>query len=512
MFLRQPIIATLLLLSCIAGYPQNDNTLSGVRRERMDSLFNVMEENNLFNGSVLISEKGKIIYKRSGGYAVMETKIPNSDTTPVNTASVSKSFTSLAILQLVEKQKVDLEAPVNRYLTDFPFPEIKIRHLMSHFSGLPRPEDFEREYIKAHPLEVLTNETVYKHFLQRKDTLTSRPGDRFGYNNLNYVLLAMIIEKVSGLPFPEYMRKNIFFPAGMKKSFIRQPHQRNTPRYVIPGAWESNYVSVDSLDHLRYNTYYNLGAVWGPGNVISTLQDLHKFDEALKKGKLLSTAVLRKAFEVPILNNGTLFLGPSKRTYGLGWNIFYNQYGDTCVFHDGNIPGMNTMLYKNLTKDQTIFWYTNAESPAFFQKIYSIANVLNGQPTLQLLKMGKKKSVVQAYAKILVKEGIDLAAIRLNELMADTANYFMNELEMNSLGYDLHFKPTFAGHNELSLEVLKINTLLYKSANSFDSYGDVLMNTGKTKEAILAYKRSLELNPNNENAKKNLVVLQKGSN
>jgi CubicO group peptidase (beta-lactamase class C family) len=319
----------------------------------------------------------------------------------------------------------------------------------------------------------------------------------------------MIIEKISGLPFPEYMRKNIFIPAGMKRTYVRRPGQPNTARYIIPAAWYPGYVSVDSLDHMRFDTYYNLGGMWGPGNVISSLQDLYAFDEALKKGKLVSPAILRQAWQVPVLSDGTLFIGPSKHTYGLGWNILYNQYGDTVVFHDGNIPGVNSILYKNLTKDQTILWYTNTMSPGFFQKIYSISNILNGQPVLTIQKTGNKRSVVDAYAKVLVNEGIDQAAITLNALMADTANYFMNELAMNSLGYDLHFKGTFARHDEYALEVMKINILLYKSANAFDSYGDVLMWTGKKKEAIRAYKRSLALNPNNNNAKKNLEILER---
>ncbi len=509
MSLLSKIFGVLFILSHISAMSQSVGSLSGIRRERLDSLFTYLEANDLFNGSVLISEKGKVIYKRSAGYAVMETKIPNTDTTLQNIASVSKAFTSVAILQLVEKRKINLDSPVSSYITSFPYSEIKIRHLLSHFSGLPRAEDFEQQYKREHPEEVLTNAKLYEHMLQRKDSLSSRPGDRFGYNNMNYVLLAIVIEKISGLSYLEYMKKNIFVPAGMKRTYVRRPDQPNTSRYIIPAAWYSGYVSVDSLDPTRYDTYYNLGGMLGPGNIISTLQDLYAFDQALSKGKLLSLAVLRQAWQPPVRNNGEVFLGPSKHTYGLGWNILYNQYGDTVVFHDGNIPGVNSILYKNLTKDQTILWYTNATSPGFFQKIYSISNILNGQPALQILKTGKKKSVVDAYAKVLVNEGIDQAALTLNALMADTANYYMNELAMNSLGYDLHFKGNFERHNDYALEVMKINILLYRSANAFDSYGDVLMFTGKKKEAIRAYQRSLMLNPNNTNAKKNLAILEK---
>jgi CubicO group peptidase (beta-lactamase class C family) len=503
--MRNIIIFLSLLLS---GELCSQSTLTGVRRERLDSLFRELKTDNLFNGGVLISEKGKVVYQQFGGYANMATKALNTDTTLFNTASVSKIFTSIGILQLAEKKLVDLQAQVSSYLKDFPFHTITVRDLLNHFSGLPRAEEYETAYIKLHPKEVISDAKLYAHLIAMKDSISVTPG-KFVYNNMNYVLLAMIVERVAG-DFRQYMRKNIFEPAGMKTTYVRRPDQPNTLRYVMPGAWETRYLSVDSLDPIRYNTGHHLNGMFGPSNVISNLRDLHAFDIALSKGKLLSLTLLHKAWKVPVLKDGSLFLGPSKHTYGLGWNILYpDKYGDTVVYHDGNIPGVNSIFYKNLTKDQTIIWYTNAESPGFFQKIYSIAYILNDKPALQILKTGKKKSVVNAYAKLLVNEGIDKAAIALNELMADTANYYMNELQMNSLGYDLYFKPDFPGHNELALEVMKINTLLYKSANSFDSYGDVLMWTGKKQEAILAYKRSLQLNPNNSNAKKNLAVLEK---
>ena len=499
----------ILFLVFLTNELYSQNTLTGLRRERLDSLFQELQTNNLFNGGVLISEKGKVVYQHFAGYANMKTNAPNTDTTSFNIASVSKIFTSIAILQLVEKERIGLDAPVSSYLAGFPFREVTVRHLLNHFSGLPRAEDYERGYIKLHPKEIISDVKLYSHLVAMKDSITVTPGQKFVYNNMNYVLLAMIVESIAG-DFIQYMRTNIFNPAGMKTTYVRRPNQPNTMRYVMPGAWETRYLPVDSLDPIRYNTDYHLGGMLGPGNIISNLRDMHSFDKALSKGKLVSLSLLHEAWKVPVLKDGSLLLGPSKHTYGLGWNILYpDKYRDTVVFHDGNIPGINSIFYKNLTKDQTIIWFTNAESPGFFQKIYSIAYILNDQPAMQILKTGKKKSVVNAYAKVLVNEGIDKAAIVLNELMADTANYYMNELQMNSLGYDLYFKPDFAGHNELALEVMKINTLLYKSANSFDSYGDVLMWTGKKQEAILAYKRSLLLNPNNSNAKKGLAILEK---
>jgi CubicO group peptidase (beta-lactamase class C family) len=435
------LLTAITVFSFFPSHAQNKNNLSLKQKERLDSLFDYMESQNIFNGGVLVAENDHVVYIRCSGYAVKETNTPFTDTTLVNTASVSKSFTAVAVLQLVQRRKVDLQAPVNHYLRNFPYPKIKIHHLLSHTSGLPRPEDFEQSYIRAHPKEILTNEVVYTHLLALKDTLKFQPGGQFAYNNLNYLLLAMIVEKVAGLPFPVYMRKNIFLPAGMKRTFVRNPLEPNTPRYMIPSLYETEYVNVDSLHPFKYSTSYNENGTSGSSNVVSTLQDLFLFDRAISNGKLVPKALLQKAFQPLVLNNGsTFFMGGSKRSYGLGWNTLYNPYGDTCVFHDGHIPGIFSMFFKNLTKNQTIILLENAETPAFFQKLNAIYNIINNRPAVQLLKTGNKKSVGKAYVKVLMEKGPDQAALTLMELRADTANYFLNELELNSIGYDLHFK------------------------------------------------------------------------
>jgi CubicO group peptidase (beta-lactamase class C family) len=292
-----------LLFSTVDIYSQN--TLTGLRRERMDSLFRELEKDNLFNGGVVIAENGEVVYRHFGGYANMKTKTPNTDTTSFNIASVSKIFTSIAILQLVEKKRVDLNASVSLYLKDFPYREVTVRDLLNHFSGLPRAEDYETGYIKLHPREIISDAKLYAHLVAMKDSITVTPGPKFLYNNMNYVLLAMIVEKIAG-DFSQYMRSNIFTPAGMKNTYVRKPHEPNTMRYVMPGAWETRYLPVDSLDPIRYNTGYHLDGMLGPSNIISNLRDMHAFDKALSKGKLVSLSLLKEAQKVPVLKDGSL--------------------------------------------------------------------------------------------------------------------------------------------------------------------------------------------------------------
>jgi CubicO group peptidase (beta-lactamase class C family) len=478
-----------------------------IQKERLDSFLNVMADNDLFTGSILVAEHGEVIYKKSVGYWNAEQKIPNSDTTQFQLASMSKPLTALAVLQLVQKGKLQLNAQVTRYLPDFPYANITVQHLLTHTSGLPGK--FEESYIAKHPQTVLTNNEDYSLLITSGAALVSPPGDKWAYSNTGYMVLAQIIEKVSGMPFETYMKKRVFEPAGMTHTYVRAPHAPNMPRYIIPVMYQVEYRPVDSLDHTKIYTNYNLGGIHGPGNVISTLVDMWKFDNALAAGKLISKELMEQAFTPVVSNSGKVLHLNKGRSYGFGWNILQDSAGaDKIVFHDGHVIGICTMFYKNLTKDQTILFYDNRESPAFFQKIGVVARLLNNEPVRPIKPA---KSLARIYGQTLVTKGIDAATTLFNELKDDSAHYYVDELELNRLGYDLlGDKYPVTDYKTLALEVFKLNTLLFHSANSYDSYADALKANGKTEEAIRMYRKSIALNPRNTEGKEKLAALQKG--
>ena len=469
-------------------------------KHRLDSFLTVAANNDYFNGCVMVSEEGKIIYSYTAGYADEERKIPNSTTSCFNLASVTKPMTAVAVLQQVQRGKCKLADPVMKYLPDFPYPAITIHHLLSHTGGLPQLERFMDSTIEKNKDKIYTNAEVYEYLLALKGQTRFPAGDKWNYSNMGYITLALLIEKLSGLSFGEYMKKNVFLPAGMKSSFVGTKGEENcVVRYIIPSMYDTAYRSIPSLYNTNIYTHKNLGSTQGSGNIFSTLEDMLRFDNALSSGKLLDTALLRVAQTPVQLNDG------KTRNYGFGWNIVYNQYGDTIMFHDGHVVGIVTMMMKTKRKDQTIFFYDNHSSEAFFEKINSIYHILNGRG-------GKPfrltKSLVKVYARALVAKGPDHAAVVFNNLKSDTANYYIDEFEMNNLGYNLLYNAEFEGHHQLACEVLKLNTMLYpKSANTYDSYGLALRLANKKEEAILMYRKSLLMNPNNEQGKKALAKL-----
>jgi CubicO group peptidase (beta-lactamase class C family) len=478
------------------------------RVTRIDSLMSVLEANQLFNGSILVADHGKIIYRRAVGELDNGLHIPNSDNVNFNLASLAKPFTAVAVLQLVEKGRIKLDDPVQKYLKQFPYPGITIKHLLQQTSGLPSLEQSEDNYIKAHPGQVLTNTDIYEHLAAAKKPLQSTPGTTWNYNNGNYVFLALVVEQVSRKPFASYMQQNIFRPAGMMHSYIRAANAANTPRYIIPTFYTSAYQPVDSLDRNLYYTYYNAGGLYGPNNVISTLQDLVKFDRTLFAGKLISKKTLKMAMMPLKFNNGDEFhMGRSTRSYGMGWNVYATRTTnpDSLIFHDGHITGLGTVLQHNISKDQTVMLFDNRDHNPI-QLMVSVTNILSGLPPIAYRTT---KSAARAYGQLLVTRGADAAISKLRTLVSDSTHYYFDELEMNNLGMDLMLKARFPHHMELCLETFKLNTIFFpKSGNAYDSYATALEKVGDKDSAILMYERSLAYWPNNENAKTSLLRLK----
>src|SRR5580658_6478 len=190
-------------------------------QERLDSLFNAVKNDNRmhFSGTVLVADHGKIVYKNSAGYADIAKKILNSDTTRFSLASLSKVFTCIAVMQLKDKGKLRLEDKLTKYLPDFPYPDISIRELMSHTSGLP-------DFIDLFPpggATTLTNSDIIPA-LRNSGKTVGLPGEKWSYSSPAMGLLVSLVEKLSGLSFSDYLTQNICRPAGMRQTYINSPY------------------------------------------------------------------------------------------------------------------------------------------------------------------------------------------------------------------------------------------------------------------------------------------------
>lgn len=469
--------------------------------ERLDSLFTAPGNFESLNGSVLIAENGKVIYQKSFGFADFERKKLNSETCSFNIGSNTKTFTSTAILQLKEKGKLKLDDSFIKYFPSFPYSTITIRNLLNHTSGL---HDFDMYFsiLKDEPNKILTNEDIIPCILKYNKPLKFNPGENFDYCNTNFELLALLVEKLSGLSFPDYLKKYIFIPAGMAHSYMQttlfKPVDTNEViNYMPEKMYSTSYSICDSTKRPALKLIlYNMGGIIGDGGIISTMQDMLNYDNALYSGKLLKKSILKEAYTPNQLATGKEYhVYNSVQTgwlyYGLGWMINRDTSMGTIVSHGGHYPGIWTAFVRNISKHQTIIIYDNTDWSGADLLSTMAMEILNNKPVISNLN---KKKLAQVYGQSLIQSSSDEAFSKLIELKDDTIHYSLRELDMNELGYQF----LYDGYTTQALETFKVNTLLYpNSSNVYDSYGDALADNKQKENAIIMYKKSILLDPKN---------------
>lgn len=501
--LRKTGFALLLTIYAL-GTSQAQVTIS----DKLNEYFKESGDGSL-NGNVLLADKGQIIFQASLGYADFPMKRPNQPTSVFNLASIAKIFTSTAILQLCEKRQLNLDDHFQKHFPAFPYSDIRIIHLLSHTSGLPDLELYV-DAVEQNPDTIITNADIIPSLQAWSKNLYFIPGDQWRYCNTGYELLALLVEKISGLTFSQYLSKNIFQPAGMENSYLqhhptsKEGKQKPVTMHVLPAWYSNDYVPVGTVSRFRFTTF-NLSATYGASNIVTSTTDLLKFDQAFFKYKLLTKSTVDVALTPIKLNDGSTFeepymdtlLGNGKGSYGLGWRIFQIN-GKKAVGHGGFKFGLATFYLRTLSTAQTIISYDNTADSEFGKVVTSCYRIMRGESPIQARK---KVSLARMYGVALKQTGTDQAIVKFHEHKSDTARYYLSEQEFNWLGYDCLYGD-FEGHVAIALEVFKVNTLLFpQSFNVCDSYAEALAKAGKPEMAIAMYKKSLVLNPQNMGGK-----------
>jgi len=482
------------------------NIIAQSKQTQLDSLFTSLSKNELFNGTVLVAENGQIIYQKSFGYANFEKQLCNDNNTNFQLASVSKVFTAVAVLQLMEKGKLKLDDEFKKFFPVFPYAGITIRQLLSHSSGISDQDvsaainDYDKNNGTKH-----TNAQLIALLTDAKVKLKLAPGDKWWYSNTGYELLATLVEKLSKTPFNRYLSTKIFEPAGMKNTYLKSDFlaRQDTTRLADNYDYDFRY-STSRIKMQGERSYYN-EASYGFSNVISTTNDLLLFDNALYNGKLLKLSTLADAYQPAILKSGQKDFvwknigGMGNAFDGLGWFIFEDTTAGKIVWHAGGMQGCATIFLRNITRHQTVVLLDNTSSEGLYKNGLNAMNILNDKPLFTI-----KKSLAKLYGKALMVKSEIYATCLLNQYKTDSSHYSLSENDMNNLGYD------FLSNNLLqqATETFKINTFLYpNSDNVYNSYAEALQKAGKKDEAIMMFKKSLQVNPDNMDSQKSLSVL-----
>jgi CubicO group peptidase (beta-lactamase class C family) len=322
-------------------------------QQKLATFFNstLLRNPGLFSGSILVAKGGHVVYENYRGFEDYPTKKkPITDSSCIHIASTSKTFTGIATLLLVQQKKLSLEDTVGKFFTNWPYPGVTVKTLLNHRSGIPNYLYF-MDGANWDQQKMATNQDVLEVLLRDRPAKHAAPDKRFEYSNTNYLLLALIIEKVSGISFPDFIQTQIFEPLQMKNSFVFQLKDTNraTPSFQPGGSrW--------AFDHFDLT--------YGDKNIYSTPRDLLKWDQVLYTYQLIDKELLEAAF------SPYSFERPGTHNYGLGWRLELLPNGKKIIYHFGRWHGNNSAFTRLTDENVTIIILGNK----FNRSIYSVAH------------------------------------------------------------------------------------------------------------------------------------------
>ncbi len=333
----------------------------------VDSFFNAISSKNDFNGTVLVTVKDKIIYKKAFGYANFKSKDILTENSIFQLASVSKQFTAVSIMMLHEQGLLDYQDDVTKFFPEFPYKGITIKLLLSHRSGLPNYMYFCDEFYNEKNI-ALTNMGMIDLMIKNKPPEYFPPDKKFNYCNTNYCILAAIVEKVSKQTFANYVTNRIFKPIGMHYSFIGNQDSAKYAQYVAEGHDENNKpIKWDYMD-----------GIMGDKGVFSCVNDLNKWDMALYSGKIIKESTLAEAMQPA--NQDMI----GSRNYGYGWRIKYLADKTPLFYHGGWWKGYNTYFMRNPKDHSSIIILSNKVNWSFNSITSFIPRFYNQKPTKEI--------------------------------------------------------------------------------------------------------------------------------
>jgi CubicO group peptidase (beta-lactamase class C family) len=309
-----------------------------------------------FHGGILIAKNGEVIYEKYSGKKDLRKDSANNlitDTNALHIASTSKTFTGVAVLRLAQQNKLSLNDTLQKYFPSLPYPGITVQMLLNHRSGLPNYLYFmsnEKWGIgpnKKWNRQFATNEDVLQMMVTKKPDPTGKPGTKFSYCNTNYVMLALIIERVTGRKFPDYMEESLFRPLQMNNTFVFR--LRDTLTAVPSFTNKNTYWEYDFLD-----------ATYGDKNVYTTPRDLLKWDQALYTDQVINYTMQDSAWK------GYSFEEPGVENYGLGFRLQLLPNGKKVVYHFGKWHGFNAAFARLVEEKATVIVLGNKFNRAIY--------------------------------------------------------------------------------------------------------------------------------------------------
>lgn len=346
----------LALSSSVPGFEVSSDAPLDERIEAVDAWFEELEQAGRFNGAVLIAKNHEPLLMRAYGRTAADSEERLTVHSAFRLASVSKQFTAAGIMVLVEQERLSYEQPVGSIIEGFPYEDVTIRHLLTHTSGVP---DGYMKLALQHRSEVgdeLSIREATQLVVEAATPPDFAPSERFEYSNTNYVLLAAVVEQVSGQSFERFMAAELFEPLGMQDTRV----------WNLLSADATFPNKVEGFDR-RDGSPVRLGfidGVAGDGAVFSSVSDFVIWDAFWSENKLIGKDHLVQAFVPPVLNDGT------NSNYGFGWGL-----GDKRMSHRGRWLASNSFIQRDTELGTCIVVLDSSTNPEFEEIVEQLSEL-----------------------------------------------------------------------------------------------------------------------------------------
>lgn len=470
------LIVPIILCSC-----HINSEKTGIPTDlKINQINNYLDSLEGFSGAVLIAKDDSIMFKKAYGFAHLGHKVKNNIDTKFSYASIGKSFTAVAIFQLIQEGKITLQDNIGKFLPYYANKtardSITIELLLKHRSGLPH-YFLSEKYLNTSKSQFRNIEDLQN--LYENEPLEFKPNAQFAYRNTNYIVLGRIIEVVSKMPYEDYIKKHILSSSAMESTgnFDIDLNIENTAE---------NYTLSDIYPNQLQKTIFMSTAKGGPaGGGYTTVDDLYKFALAFKNNKLLNMD-----------NTNLMKKEPENDWYGYGMQ-FAGAKGSGIYGHSGGHYGVGAEWRVFEKQNYIVVLLTNKDlDQGFFDARFFIEKTIGGStPKLDNYFFTKKA------VEISLNDGVKEAKTLINNSKLE-----LSEIDLNSKGYEMIKR----GFYKKAIDLFLLEVFSFpESYDAYDSLGEAYMKDGQTNKAIENYQRSLELNSENQNAKDKLTELLK---
>ncbi len=325
----------------------------------MQELARTLSEKDCFNGAWLYAEKGEIVSKGVLGFRDPDDTLPITEDTIFQLASVSKTFTAAAVMLLMRQGLLSPEDEITRFFPELPYPGATVRHLLNHTSGIPDYFDDADWFIKIWKEEkrVPGNDEILRFLRETKAKPYFAPGEGLHYSNTGYNLLALLVEKLSGVPYEEFLQKNIFEPAGMSATRCCHIRRDGVPfeNYAQATVFENGKCVAD-VDSEEDGDVVAFDGLNGDDYVYTNIFDMFKWDRVLREGKVLTLEEQQRMYTPGKLLSGedAVYDEDEGLGYGFGWAVGREEELGLVVSHSGGMPGVLTWFERFIDADRVL--------------------------------------------------------------------------------------------------------------------------------------------------------------